>query len=81
MEDFEGTLHMLLTIEEDIRVPKNIRGKIGETIKYLQEGEDVTVDVRIDKALQELDDISTDPNIPSYIRTQLWSVISALESR
>jgi len=30
--------------------------------------------------LQELDDISSDPNMPSYVRTQIWNVVSQLES-
>ena len=30
---------------------------------------------------QELDEISDDPNIPSFIRTQIWNIVSLLESR
>ena len=31
-----------------------------------------------DKALQELDEISDDPNIPSFTRTQIWNIVSIL---
>jgi len=81
MDGFEGILEVLLTIKEDQSIPKNIRTKVGDTIKCLKIGDGMAFDVQKDKALQELDDISGDPNMPTDIRTQLWTVISALESK
>jgi len=81
MEDFEEILNILLTIECDNCVPRNIRSRVGEAIKDLKENCEIEVAIRVDKVLQDLDDIAVDQNLPLYTRTQVWSVMSALESR
>ncbi|WKT58906.1 UPF0147 family protein [Candidatus Nitrosotenuis chungbukensis] len=30
-------------------------------------------------AISQLDDVSQDPNMPSYVRVTLWQAVSALE--
>ncbi len=79
MEDMDKILELLSTIEGDGSVPRNIRDKIGQTICCLKE--ECAVEVNIDKAIQNLDELSGDPNVPMFTRTQLWSAISALESK
>lgn len=69
----------LTGILEDTAIPKNIRQKIESAIAALQE-EGVEESIRANKALQELDDLAENPNIPSYIRPQLWNVVSQLET-
>ncbi len=69
----------LIQIESDLSVPKNVRNHIKNAIFALQE--DKETEVKIDKALEELGDADTDPNIPQYTRTKIWSVVSALESK
>jgi uncharacterized protein (UPF0147 family) len=71
-------LENLAQIEQDLTVPKNIRFKIKAAINALQQ--EIALDLRINKALQELDDLSDNPNIPIYTRTQIWNVVSLLES-
>ena len=72
-------LKALAQVEEDLTVPKNIREKIKYAIGALQEQNKET-SLKIDKSLQELDGVSEDPNISSYTRTQVWNIISLLES-
>ncbi len=72
-------IDILSQIEKDFTVPKNVRIKVKNAYAFLGEGE-TSVAVRVDKSLQELDDISDDPNVPSYVRTQIWNVVSLLES-
>lgn len=81
MEDMDQILELLSTIEGDGSVPKNIRDKIGQTICCLKDECECSVEVNIDKAIQNLDELSGDPNVPVFTRTQLWSAISALESK
>lgn len=76
----EELIEELLTIIEDDTIPKNVKLKIVSAIAALQE-ENVEESLRANKALQELDDLSNDPNIPSYIRPQLWNIVSQLEAR
>ena len=66
-------------IKDDTTVPKNIRLKIGTIMKILEDN-DVELSIKISKAQQELDDISEDSNIQAYTRTQLWNVVSLLET-
>ena len=71
-------IEVLTQIEADFAVPKNIRTKIKNAIVALKE-EELTMAVKIDKSLQELDSLDEDPNIPAYTRTQIWNVVSLLE--
>lgn len=66
-------------LKEDMAVPRNVKDKVSNSISYLKE-DDVEIAVKIDKVLQELDDLADDPNIPTYLRTQLWNIVSLLES-
>ncbi len=75
----EGVFNMISKIEQDNTVPKNIKIKIQNISIDLKE-EEKEIDVRINRALQDLDEISEDNNIPDYIRTQIWSIVSLLES-
>lgn len=72
-------IEVLLQIEEDQSVPKNVRGKVKEVVLMLNEAEN-SIAVRVDKSLQQLDDLSDDPNVPVYTKTQIWNVVSLLES-
>lgn len=76
----EELIEELLMILEDDSIPKNVKLKIEGAIAALQQ-QNVEESIRANKALQELDDLSDDPNIPSYIRPQLWNIVSQLETR
>ncbi len=78
MERLEQAKALLIQISEDRTVPKNIRENAKKSKDILDSKEDLTV--RVDRAIQILDEVSDDPNLPAYTRTQIWSVVSALES-
>ena len=64
-------------LQDDNSIPKNIKLKINDTIRLLQdEGE---VSIKVNKALQHLDEISEDTNMQPYTRTQIWNIVSILE--
>jgi len=77
-ENIISLVETLSQIEQDDCVPKNVRIKLQNAMAALQEN---TKDNKINanKALQELDEVSDDANVPSYIRTQIWNVCSMLE--
>ncbi|MCH8004218.1 MAG: UPF0147 family protein [Nanoarchaeota archaeon] len=64
-------------LKDDVTVPKNVRLKIGKIIQVLNEKTEK--DIKVSKALNELEEIADDVNLQSYARTQVWNVISALE--
>lgn len=66
-------------IEEDQTVPKSVKLKLKDTIATLKE-DDKDMAVRIDRALEELDILCEDANIPNYTKAQLWNLVSLLES-
>ena len=43
-------------------------------------GTEYSLSVRAANAISMLDDVTQDPNMPSYVRTQLWQAVSKLES-
>ena len=42
--------------------------------------DEYSISVRAANAISSLDDITQDPNVPSFVRTSLWQVVSVLES-
>tara|TARA_B100001971_G_C18106684_1_gene491894 strand:- start:13 stop:267 length:255 start_codon:yes stop_codon:yes gene_type:complete len=75
----EELFDSFIKIEEDDSIPKNIRIKLKTISSNLKNKEETTA-FRIDKAIQELDEISEGVNVPDYVRTQIWSIVSSLES-
>ena len=80
MAGLQAVIEVLTVIEQDNSVPKNVRTKIKGAINSLQENNGKSHELKIDQILQQLDDLSEDPNLPPYTRTQIWNVVSTLES-
>ena len=59
--------------------PKNIRKSIADLIEELKSDE-YSISVRAANTISLLDDVTQDPNLPSYVRTSLWQAVSTLES-
>jgi len=78
-EKSKEVIKVLLQIEEDLTIPKNVREKVRNTILALQSKEK-DVAIKINESLQELDDIANYPNLPTYTRAQIWQIVSLLES-
>jgi len=68
---------VLQNIKEDLSIPRNIKEKINVTINTLCL-ENCDESIKINRALEELDTISDDPNIPTYTRIEVLNVISVL---
>lgn len=69
---------LLNEINEDRTVPRNIRNMVIDAKNYLNKQND-DMAVRISNAISILDEVSNDPNIPTYTRTQIWNIVSLLE--
>lgn len=67
-------------IVEDPALPKNIKTKLEGIMAELKETEKKDLKLKADKCIHELDDISSDVNLPPFVRTQIWSVVSMLEA-
>ncbi len=73
----KNVMNALNELEGDMTVPKNIKDKVQLVRAVLQEKTEVSL--RIDKALQEFEEISDDINLQPFTRTQIWNVVSMLE--
>ena len=58
--------------------PKTIKKSITDLVTGLKSTED-SISVRAANAISVLDDITQDPNMPSYVRVTLWQAVSKLE--
>lgn len=76
--DMETVKRLLDEINDDRTVPRNIRTSVQE-VKADLNNEKLDLPVRINSAISVLDEISNDPNIPIYTRTQIWNIVSMLE--
>lgn len=76
MDSLMQALVMLRELEQDSQTPKNAKLKIGGTIKLLETSKGK---MDVSKALNDLEALSDDVNIPAHMRTQLFSVVSLLE--
>lgn len=67
----------LIDLREDNSLPRNIKEKIEEIITILNTSTDSSI--KVNKALDILEDVADDTNIEPYTRTQVWNVASLLE--
>ncbi len=77
-EKINAVSRVLEQITEDTSVPRNIRRAAKEAADWLQDRKH-TPGVRASSAVNILDEISEDPNMPVHTRTMIWSIVSELE--
>jgi uncharacterized protein (UPF0147 family) len=78
MHKLNQAMAILNRVAEDNTTPRNIRRTAKQASDILID-ENLSLAVRAANAIDLLEDISQDPNMPMYTRTRLWNVISVLE--
>jgi uncharacterized protein (UPF0147 family) len=58
--------------------PKTIKKSIADMVSDLESGE-YSMAVRAANAMSALEDITQDPNMPSFVRTTIWQAVAKLE--
>ena len=76
--EINDIIEIMEQLIEDTSIPRNIRKTITEAKERLKTDEDTTV--KIGAVVYSLEEIAEDINIPSHARTQIWTILSALES-
>ena len=76
MKEAVDTLNLIISTNS---TPKTIKKSITDLIVDLNNPE-YSLSVRAANTISLLDDVTQDPNMPSYVRTQLWQAVSKLES-
>ena len=78
-ESMKEAIDTLNQIVSSSSTPKIIKKSISDLIVDLKNKE-FSLSVRAANTISLLDDVTQDPNLPSYVRTQLWQAVSKLES-
>ena len=78
-ESMREAVETLNQIAKNTSTPKTIKKSIADLVADLTT-EEYSMSVRAANTISMLDDITQDPNLPSYVRTQLWQAVSKLES-
>ncbi len=78
-ESMKEAIETLNQIASNSSTPKTIKKSITDLITDLN-NEEYSLSVRAANTISLLDDVTQDPNMPSYVRTQLWQAVSKLES-
>jgi uncharacterized protein (UPF0147 family) len=73
-----GIVESLKELQEDNTVPRNIKSKIQGIVDILND--ETEKSIKVNKALSELDEIGDDVNLQQYTRTQIWNIVSMLET-
>ncbi len=79
LEKLERAIATLQQIADSTITPRNIRKMVKDAITMLQD-EETSIAVRAANAISLLDEVSQDPNMPSFSRVTIWSAVSILES-
>ena len=78
-ESMKEAIETLNQIATNGSTPKTVKKSITELIADLNNNE-YSLSVRAANTISLLDDLTQDPNLPSYVRTQLWQAVSKLEN-
>ena len=63
---------------EDDQVPNSVNQKLSEMVNDLNSSQEISLTVN--KATSQLEDLCEDVNIPAFVKTQLWGILSLLSA-
>ncbi|MEW6035197.1 MAG: UPF0147 family protein [Candidatus Micrarchaeota archaeon] len=78
MMDIKQISDMIDDLVNDTSIPKNIRRALSEAKTRLDSNEENNV--KISAAIYVIESITEDINMPAHARTQIWAIMSALET-
>jgi uncharacterized protein (UPF0147 family) len=76
--DIKAISNMLDDLVNDSSIPKNIRRALSEAKTRLDSGDDINV--KVSAAIYVIESITEDINMPAHARTQIWAIMSSLET-
>lgn len=77
-DKLKEAIQTLAEVAANPSTPKMIKKSITDLVNELKSDE-YSKSVRAANAISVLDDITQDPNMPSYVRVTLWQAVSKLE--
>jgi len=77
-EHLRNAIKILTSIARDLNTPRNIRRAARDAIRELEK-KDLSLGLRVANAIDILQEITDDPQIPSFARTAILEAISILD--
>lgn len=77
-DELVQVIEVLNELMKDHTVPKNIKARFECMIGHLKD--DSECSIKVSRAIHEIEEITEDVNIQSYTRTQIFNVVSLLET-
>ena len=78
MSALEEIKEVVAELAQDRKIPRNVRAVLENAVKEL-ENESLPEKTRVNTVITMLDEISNDPNLQPFSRTEIWNVVSMLE--
>ncbi|MCX6775698.1 MAG: UPF0147 family protein [Candidatus Micrarchaeota archaeon] len=75
----EQIISLMEEVESDTSIPRNVRKAVSDA-KEKMKSDEVELRTRASSAIYLLDEVSNDINMPMHARTQIWTLMSALET-
>ena len=81
-DDLDNAIELMEAVLSDSGVPRNIRKAVEDAKNKIECNREKKEEIStaISSAIYTMDDISNDINMPAHARTEIWSIISMLES-
>ena len=76
LDEIKSVITTLENIKEDETVPKNVRLMIIKTLISINEHKELNLTV--DRVIEDLDEVSSDANLPVYTRIEIMNIIGIL---
>lgn len=77
--EIEEAIEYMAELSEDSGVPRSVKSKMQAIIADLKKSSEDDLSLVLNKLLSDLDEMSSDANLDSFTRQQLWSISSMLE--
>jgi len=77
-EKLNQAINTISLVVDNTNIPRNIRKVTKEVVDGLKDKR-MSVGVRAANAMSVLEEVSQDPNVPSFARVTLWNAVSVLE--
>ncbi len=79
MTDIQEVVARVEDLKDMQSMPSNVQETLEIFIEELSDP-DTELSVRVNTGASLLDQVSSDPNLPQHIRTEIWNIASQLES-
>jgi uncharacterized protein (UPF0147 family) len=74
----EDIIAAIREVQEETSLPKAVKTKLDDIAAILSGPGETRL--KASKALNEIEDLTDNSSVPSFVRTQLWNIASLLET-